>query len=128
MPRRSELTTLPPARKRQRGIPWDEIADGAIWELIHGEDFKGKPEGVESRIHSKAKAMGRSVETRYRSSRAATSRRSFSCSSTHRRLAPTGLAAAAGTAPAAESSRAGRRPKREAPPPSGVRRLFALRG
>ncbi len=64
MPRRSELSELPPAKKPQRGIPWESIADGEIWELIHGEDFKGKPAGVESRIHAKAKAMGRSVETR----------------------------------------------------------------
>jgi hypothetical protein len=64
MPRRSELTELPPVTKPQRGIPWDEIADGTIWELVQGEDFKGKPEGVEARIRAKAKAMGRSVETR----------------------------------------------------------------
>lgn len=64
MPRRSELTELPPPTKAQRGIPWAEISDGAIWELIHGEDFKGKPEGVETRIRAKAKAMGRRVETR----------------------------------------------------------------
>ena len=64
MPRRSELTELPPPTKSQRGIPWDEISDGGIWELIQGEDFKGKPEGVETRIRAKAEAMGRNVEIR----------------------------------------------------------------
>ena len=64
MPRVSELTELPPATKATRGIPWEEIADGQIWELTQGQDFKGKPEGVESRIRTKAKQMGREVETR----------------------------------------------------------------
>lgn len=64
MPRLSELTELPPATRSQRGIPWDQISDGQIWELVHGEDFKGKPAGVETRIRAKARAMGRGVETR----------------------------------------------------------------
>lgn len=64
MPRRSELTELPPDTKPQRGIPWDEIADGNIWELVQGEDFKGQPAGVETRIRAKARAMGRGVQTR----------------------------------------------------------------
>lgn len=64
MPRRTDLTELPPDTKPKRGIPWEEIADCAIWELVQGEDFKGQPAGVETRIRAKARAMGRSVETR----------------------------------------------------------------
>ena len=64
MPRVSELTELPPATNPGRGIPWDEISDGRIWELVQGEDFKGKPAGVEARIRAKAKQIGREVETR----------------------------------------------------------------
>jgi hypothetical protein len=64
MPRVSELTELPPDSKPKRGLDYDEIADGRIWELVQGEDFKGKPEGVESRLRAKARELGRSVETR----------------------------------------------------------------
>jgi len=64
MPRVSELTQLPPQSKRNRGLDYNEIADGRIWELIQGEDFKGRPEGVESRLRAKARELGRQVETR----------------------------------------------------------------
>lgn len=32
-----------PAAPPQNVYPWDEWLDGDVWELVPGEDFKGKP-------------------------------------------------------------------------------------
>jgi hypothetical protein len=32
-----------PAAPSQNVYPWDEWLDGDVWELVPGEDFKGKP-------------------------------------------------------------------------------------
>jgi hypothetical protein len=32
-----------PSAPTQNVYPWDEWLDGGVWELVPGDDFKGKP-------------------------------------------------------------------------------------
>ena len=44
--------------------PWTEWFDGSVWELTHGDDFKGKPNSFKSMAKTRAKRLGGTVKTR----------------------------------------------------------------
>jgi hypothetical protein len=48
----------------QARYPWDEWLDGGVWELIAGEDFKGKPESLRSVADVQARKRGGRVQAR----------------------------------------------------------------
>lgn len=52
-----------PERPSQSRYPWEEWLDGSVWELIPGEDFKGKPATFRSVAIGQAKKRGGKVRT-----------------------------------------------------------------
>lgn len=64
MAKRSTLTELPPAPKRQGKVDWDEVSNGEIWELTQGEDFDGKPDTFCARVRNVARHRQQHVEHR----------------------------------------------------------------
>jgi hypothetical protein len=53
-----------PDRPSQSRYPWDEWLDGSVWELVRGEDFKGKPATFRSMAIDQAKKRNGKVRTR----------------------------------------------------------------
>lgn len=49
----------------QSRYPWGEWLDGSVWELVIGDDFKGKPSTFRSVALAQAKKRGGRVRTRF---------------------------------------------------------------
>lgn len=60
MARRVEQFPDLPTKSR---YPWGEWMDGSVWELVPGEDFKGKPATFRSVALGQAKKRGGKVRT-----------------------------------------------------------------
>lgn len=44
--------------------PWDQLLDGAAWELVEGEDFGSRPTTFIANARTQAKRRGGNVRTR----------------------------------------------------------------
>lgn len=53
-----------PAAPDSSRYPWDEWLDGDVWELVHGEDFKGRPNTFRSNARNQAKRRNGKIRAR----------------------------------------------------------------
>lgn len=60
----AQRTDAFPDAPSQNVYPWDEWFDGSVWELIPGEDFKGKPATFRASAVAQAARRDGKVRTR----------------------------------------------------------------
>lgn len=58
------VTELPP--QQYEAYPWDQWLNGDVWELAHGDDFKGSPAHFRNTARAAAQRRGLTVQTRIR--------------------------------------------------------------
>ena len=44
-------------------LPWDDLADGRVWQLVRGRDFFCNPREVDEAAKNAATRLGKAVQT-----------------------------------------------------------------
>jgi hypothetical protein len=58
------LTAFPWDQSGRRRYPWDEWADGGVWEIRQGKDYDVPTENMRVNLHLKADALGSKARTK----------------------------------------------------------------